>query len=159
MIFVTVGTQLPFPRLITELKKTKIINKTKIVAQTASPNEVIEGIESYGFLAPNIYIEHFKAADFIISHAGIGSILTAKKYNKPILIMPRRANLNEHRNNHQVATARALENRKGIYRIETYKDIDNIMSRQKLEEPEDSNIPELNQLKSFLQKEVDRTNS
>jgi UDP-N-acetylglucosamine transferase subunit ALG13 len=44
----------------------------------------------------------------------MGSILTALKYKKPILIMPRRASLGEHRNDHQIATAKWLESTAGI---------------------------------------------
>lgn len=35
----------------------------------------------------------------------MGSILTALQYGKPILVMPRRGDLKETRNDHQVATA------------------------------------------------------
>ena len=41
----------------------------------------------------------------IVAHAGMGSILTALEYGKPILVMPRRGDLRETRNDHQVATA------------------------------------------------------
>lgn len=44
----------------------------------------------------------------VIAHAGMGSIITAMELGKPILIMPRRAHLQEQRNDHQMATARQL---------------------------------------------------
>jgi UDP-N-acetylglucosamine transferase subunit ALG13 len=46
------------------------------------------------------------AADAIVAHAGIGTILTALELGKPVLVMPRRAKFGEHRNDHQLATAR-----------------------------------------------------
>ena len=46
--------------------------------------------------------------DRIISHAGMGTILSALMYGKPILVMPKRASLGEHRSEHQVATARRM---------------------------------------------------
>lgn len=44
-------------------------------------------------------------ADVLVAHAGMGSILTALQYGKPILVMPRLGSLKETRNDHQVATA------------------------------------------------------
>lgn len=56
----------------------------------------------------------FQAADIIVAHAGIGTILSAKKYQKPLIIVPRRASFEEHRNDHQLATARQMETRQGV---------------------------------------------
>jgi UDP-N-acetylglucosamine transferase subunit ALG13 len=49
-----------------------------------------------------------REATAIVAHAGIGSVLAALELGKPILVLPRRASLGEHRNDHQMATARAL---------------------------------------------------
>ena len=46
-----------------------------------------------------------RAAGVLVAHAGMGSILTALQYGKPILVMPRQGRLKETRNDHQVATA------------------------------------------------------
>ena len=46
------------------------------------------------------------AADAVVAHAGIGTILGALELGKPTVVMPRRAALGEHRNDHQLATAR-----------------------------------------------------
>lgn len=40
--------------------------------------------------------------------------MTAMGYGKPILIMPRRASLGEHRNDHQLATTRWMAERPGV---------------------------------------------
>ena len=50
----------------------------------------------------------------IVSHAGTGTILTALEMGKPILVMPRRATLSEHRSDHQVETARFFATAKKI---------------------------------------------
>ena len=59
--------------------------------------------------------ELFEQASLIISHAGMGSILTALSSAKPVLIMPRRADLNEHRNDHQLATAKKFADKNGCF--------------------------------------------
>jgi len=50
----------------------------------------------------------------ILAHAGMGTILTAVDLGKPILVMPRRADQGEHRNDHQLATARQLQDVLGL---------------------------------------------
>ncbi len=46
----------------------------------------------------------------------MGSILTALELEKPIIIFPRRAALGEHRNEHQLATAKKFSGRtEGVY--------------------------------------------
>ncbi|MEM6691141.1 MAG: glycosyltransferase, partial [Planctomycetota bacterium] len=50
----------------------------------------------------------------VVSHAGIGSILTALTFQKPIVVFPRHASLGEHRNDHQLSTARRFRNRPGV---------------------------------------------
>jgi UDP-N-acetylglucosamine transferase subunit ALG13 len=47
-------------------------------------------------------------ADLVVTHAGMGTILTALELGKPTIVMPRRGHLRETRNDHQVATAESL---------------------------------------------------
>jgi UDP-N-acetylglucosamine transferase subunit ALG13 len=65
-------------------------------------------------ISPDLFREKCKVADLMISHAGIGNILLAIELQKPIIVMPRRAELNEHRNDHQMATVRRLKEKAGI---------------------------------------------
>lgn len=39
----------------------------------------------------------------------MGSIISAMSLQKPIIIFPRKASLGEHRNDHQIATAKKME--------------------------------------------------
>jgi UDP-N-acetylglucosamine transferase subunit ALG13 len=45
-----------------------------------------------------------REATAIVAHAGIGTILTGLEMGKPLLVMPRKASLGEHRSDHQMAT-------------------------------------------------------
>jgi UDP-N-acetylglucosamine transferase subunit ALG13 len=53
-------------------------------------------------------------ADAIVGHAGIGTLFAALERGKPIVVMPRRADLRETRNDHQIATARRFEALAGV---------------------------------------------
>lgn len=109
MIFVTVGTQLPFDRLVRTMDHwAKRAKRNDVFAQIGRGSYTPTAIEWVDFLSPSRAADTLKSSDLIVSHAGIGTILTAIDYGKPLIIMPRRADLREHRNNHQVATARRL---------------------------------------------------
>ncbi len=106
MIFVTVGTDLPFDRMV------KIVDawarereRSDVFAQIGEGGWKPEYIRYSEFLQPDDFREYFKSASVIISHAGMGTILSALLHGKPILVMPKLAKLGEHRNEHQTATA------------------------------------------------------
>ncbi|WP_273432174.1 glycosyltransferase [Chitinibacter tainanensis] len=116
MIYVTVGTQLPFDRLVSVINEWAAKNtKTRIVAQVGPTTSEFESLECLNFVSPSQSNTYFKDADLIVAHAGMGSVLTALKYRKPIIIFPRKASLGEHRNEHQLATARWLEGKVSVY--------------------------------------------
>ena len=56
-----------------------------------------------------------KDADLVVSHAGMGSVITAMRHQTPIVMLPRRFEAGEHTTDHQVATARWLENKPGVF--------------------------------------------
>jgi UDP-N-acetylglucosamine transferase subunit ALG13 len=109
MIFVTVGTDLPFDRMVRIIDEWAAQNgRSDVFAQIGKTDYKPSHIGSSNFLEPPQFAERFQSADIIISHAGMGTILSALRYEKPILVMPRRASLGEHRNEHQLATAQHL---------------------------------------------------
>jgi UDP-N-acetylglucosamine transferase subunit ALG13 len=107
VIFVSVGTQLAFDRLITAVDGWAASSPDrKVFAQIGPSRLQPRHIEHAQFLSPQECIEQMTAAEAVVAHAGIGTILTALELGKPLLVMPRRADLGEHRNDHQLATAR-----------------------------------------------------
>ena len=109
MIFVTVGTDLPFDRMMRVVDRWAGDSATKdIFAQIGETEWRPEHMAYSKFLEPPEFARRFRSATAIIAHAGMGTILSALCYSKPILVMPRRASLGEQRNEHQLATARRL---------------------------------------------------
>lgn len=107
MIFVTVGTQLPFDRLVRVVDEWAGRSARRDVFAQVGPSEYTPlHIKYQPFISPLEFSRRVEAASLIISHAGMGTILKALELGKPILVMPRQAKLNEHRNDHQLATAR-----------------------------------------------------
>lgn len=106
MIFVTVGTELPFDRLVSIVDGWAAeTGRSDVFAQIGRTDWRPKFILYEHFLDPPEFTRRLSASTIIISHAGMGSILSALQASKPILVMPRRAALGEHRNEHQLATA------------------------------------------------------
>lgn len=106
MIFVTVGTQLKFDRMIAAVDEwAGAVSGREVFAQVGPTRLRPHHIEYAQFISPEECSERMQAADVIVAHAGMGTILTALELGKPLLVMPRRAPLGEHRNDHQLATA------------------------------------------------------
>jgi UDP-N-acetylglucosamine transferase subunit ALG13 len=107
LIFVTVGTQLPFDRLVTAIDAWAGQRKRDdVFAQTGPTKLKPRFIRHQPFIDASEFRCCVERAEVVIAHAGMGSIITALELGKPILVMPRRADLGEHRNDHQLATAR-----------------------------------------------------
>lgn len=119
MIFLTVGTQLPFDRLVKTVDEWCARQGDDFVcfAQVGRLGQENYRPKHFAFeerLSHDFFEERLKASRLVISHAGMGSIISALTYQKPILILPRLANLGEHRNEHQLATAERFRSRPGV---------------------------------------------
>ena len=106
-IFVTVGAQIPFDRLIVAVDAWAAgrAGGQSLFAQVGEKGIRPVNMESVELLEPPEFKKRVLWADVLVAHAGMGSILTALQYGKPILVMPRLGSLKETRNDHQVATA------------------------------------------------------
>lgn len=103
-IFATVGTQLHFDRLILALDQLGQDLKRNLFAQVGPSKLQINSFEYKDFLNPIEYNQRLKDCDLVISHAGMGTIISSLNYGKPIILFPRDSRLGEHRNQHQFST-------------------------------------------------------
>ncbi|RMF81534.1 MAG: glycosyl transferase family 28 [Planctomycetota bacterium] len=116
MILVTVGAQMPFDRLVGAVDAWAArVGRDDVFAQIGPRARRPRHIEWCEFLDPPAYRRRCERADAIVAHAGMGSILTALELAKPLIIMPRRGELRETRNDHQVATARRFCDKPGVF--------------------------------------------
>jgi len=107
MIFVTVGSDIPFDRLIKAVDQwASEKNRHDVFAQIGRGGWVPQFIAHTNMLEPSEFKVRLASAQLIVGHAGMGTILSALQISKPILVMPRRGHLGETRNDHQMATAR-----------------------------------------------------
>jgi UDP-N-acetylglucosamine transferase subunit ALG13 len=133
LILLTVGTQLPFGRLVRAVDAwCEESGRSDVIAQigTTEPVEYRpKHFEWRAFIPPGALDDLMEKAELIIAHAGMGSIISALQHAKPIVIMPRRADLGEHRSDHQQATAARFEGRTGIYVAQSESDLSVTVNR------------------------------
>lgn len=109
MIFVTVGTDKPFDRMMKVVDRWAGESGRKdVFAQIGEGGWEPQYVPFVNFLEPVEFKTRFAQARLIIGHAGMGTILSALLHGKPILVMPKLARLGEHRNEHQTATAKRM---------------------------------------------------
>ncbi|MBX2857269.1 MAG: hypothetical protein KTR17_01295 [Cellvibrionaceae bacterium] len=106
MIFVSVGTQLPFERLIRSMDFWSEENPDKEVFAQVGKTDYTPCFMAFSEkLSPAEYTEKVNNADLIVSHVGMGTIITGLEHFKKMILMPRLAEMGEHRNDHQLGTA------------------------------------------------------
>lgn len=146
VIFATVGTQLPFPRLINALATLAPELDEEIVAQTgqaarAPDPETWSTLTVRRTMSPAEFEATFAAARVVVAHAGVGTILSAKRLSRPLVILPRRHTLGEHRNDHQFATARQVAVVPGIHVVWESADLAPLLARRDLAAASDAPSP------------------
>lgn len=111
MIFLTVGTQFPFDRLIkaVDCAVERVQINEEIIAQTGNSVYIPRNFRFVPFLEKKQIDKYTAEASAIISHAGMGSIKTSLIYGKSLLVMPRQKKYHEVVNDHQVPLAERFE--------------------------------------------------
>ena len=110
MIFLTVGHQMPFDRLVRAVDAWALQrSRPDIQAQVGFGEYRPMAFGAVPFLSPSGFREVLDRAEAVVAHAGTGTILAALALGKPLLVMPRLAARNETRNDHQLATALHFE--------------------------------------------------
>ena len=110
IILVITGTSLyRFDRLIKEMDNIAKKNDEEVIIQTGHISYKIQNANHFIFLPDEKFTKLYESARLIISHAGIGSIITALRNNKPLIIVPRMKKYGEHLDDHQLEIAGEIE--------------------------------------------------
>jgi UDP-N-acetylglucosamine transferase subunit ALG13 len=107
MIFLTVGSALPFDRLVKlvdDAVAARIVREP-VFAQIGDGRYLPANFEYQRMLPRPEFDARFAAASAVISHAGIGTIAAALRMRKPLLVLPRSRALGELVDDHQYLTA------------------------------------------------------
>ncbi|MEL6714324.1 MAG: glycosyltransferase, partial [Planctomycetota bacterium] len=78
MILVTVGSQLPFDRLVRTVEAwARAVGRADVVFQVGDGGHRPEGFEAAERLEPEAFDEAVAGAELVIGHAGTGTIMAA----------------------------------------------------------------------------------
>ncbi len=117
MIFVILGTQkFQLNRLLKTLDQyvEKGVIQDKIIAQIGYSDYLPKRYEYVEFLNKEEFDAMIQKADVIISHSGVGSIISALNAKKPVIVYPRLAKYREHIDDHQMEIAYAFSKKKYV---------------------------------------------
>lgn len=131
MIFVMLGTQNnSFQRLLEEVDKliSKNIIKEEVVVQAGYTQyqPKCEKMKIIDFVPREELDTYEQNANFIITHGGVGSIITSLEKGKKVIAVPRLHQYGEHVNNHQTEI------------VEKFNEGGNIIGLQSVEELEEA---------------------
>ncbi len=131
MIFVMLGTQNnSFQRLLEEVDKliSKHIIKEEVVVQAGYTQyqPKCEKMKIIDFMPREELDTYEQNANFIITHGGVGSIITSLEKGKKVIAVPRLHQYGEHVNNHQTEI------------VEKFNQGGNIIGLQSVEELEEA---------------------
>ena len=105
MIFVTLGSQKnPFNRLLRALDEQIASGQIEeeVFAQTGYSDYEPANYGSRHFLDHDEYEKYQDLADIVIAHGGTGAIMGALKKGKKVIAVPRKYELGEHNDDHQI---------------------------------------------------------
>lgn len=140
MIFVTVGTQdKPFTRLLKAIDEA--INRKEIeevvVVQAGYTKYESKNMQVLEYIPFDKFGEYLDKADVIITHGGVGSILSSVKKGKKVVAVARLAKFGEHTNDHQLQVIEKMSKQGYII---NGNDLDNI--GKAIEEAKKMNVKE-----------------
>ena len=116
MIFLSVGSTQPFDRLVRTVDQWAAgAGRDDVFGQIGDGQYEPQTFGWANYVTPTRWNELVRASEFVISHAGSGSIIGALTARKPIVVLPRRSSLKEHWNDNQVTAALALSDRVGLH--------------------------------------------
>ena len=134
MIFIILGTQkFQLNRLlkkIDELFEQKLLNE-EVFAQIGHSDYRPKNFKWVDFLNKEDFENAISSSSLIITHGGVGSIITAKKSGKPVIVFPRLKKYKEHVDNHQLEIAEAFEKKNFVLCCYDEKDLGPLIEKTK----------------------------
>lgn len=109
MIFVTLGTQkFQMNRLVEAVDRIAPSMDEEIFIQSGNSTYQPVHCQTAEFVDKEQFKQLIKECTLLITHAGIGTIMMGLNETKPIIVVPRRAEYQEHVDNHQEEIAEAF---------------------------------------------------
>ena len=161
MILVMLGTQNnSFERLLKkmdELIEKKVIDE-KVIVQSGYTNDESKNMRIFDLIPQEELEKYQEQADLIITHGGVGSIVSSIKKGKKVIAVPRLHRYHEHVNDHQKQIVEAFDKKGYIIGIQRIDELRKAIIRaqefepKKYEDQEKSNSKMLEIIEDFIEK-------
>ena len=158
-IFVMFGTQdKRFDRLLNAILTSEFIKKNDVYVQlgyTKGNYEMIKGQEYY---SEADLMEQIKLADLIITHAGVGAIVSCLKQQKRTIVVPRLGKYKEQNNDHQVQIMERFDHQGYIIPCVDLNKLDDLVDNANSFQPKNYKIEKqgiIDEITNFIEKIVD----
>ncbi len=138
MILVLLGTQNnSFHRLLEEVEKNieNGIIKEKVVVQSGYTKFESNKMEIIDLMSKEQLEKFQDEAHLIITHGGVGSIVSSIEKGKKVIAVPRKHEYSEHVNNHQEEIVKDFNSKGYIIGIENVEDLGQAIIKSKDFEP------------------------
>ena len=138
MIFVTLGTNdESFERLLKAIDKEieKGTIKDKVIVQAGCTKYESKNMEMLDLIPREEFDRLISECDLLITHGGVGSILTGVNNGKKVIAVPRLAKYKEHGNDHQLQIVENFGERKYIIAVKDLNKLGKAIEKAKTFKP------------------------
>lgn len=131
MILVTLGTQdKQFYRILEALEDKldkHLIDDEVVVQAGCSADFKSKYMKIFDLIPMDEFDEMIKKCDLLITHGGVGSIITGLKNNKKVIAAARLSKYNEHVNDHQLQIIDNFSKEGYILKLDNFDDVDKLI--------------------------------
>ena len=131
MILVTLGTQdKQFYRILAALEDKldkHLIDDEVVVQAGCSADFKSKYMKIFDLIPMDEFDEMIKKCDLLITHGGVGSIITGLKNNKKVIAAARLSKYNEHVNDHQLQIIDNFSKEGYILKLDNFDDVDRLI--------------------------------
>ena len=143
MILVTLGTQdKKFTRLLDAIQKQIDLKniKNKVVVQAGCTCDYkSKDMEIFDLIPMDEFDKLISECNILITHGGVGSIITGLKNNKKVIAAARLKKYGEHTNDHQIQIIENFSKAGYILELENFDELDKILKKAKTFKPKKYN--------------------
>ena len=162
MILVTLGTQdKSFERLLKAIQK-EIDNgniKDRVVVQAGHTKFKSKDMEIFDLIPMEEFDNLIKKCDLLITHGGVGSIITGLKQNKKVIAAARLKEYGEHTNNHQLQIIENFSKEGYILELKDFNKLNDVIEKSKKFKPNKYKSNTENMIKTVTQYIDNSTNT
>lgn len=138
MILVTLGTQdKQFTRLLDQIEKLieKKVIKEEVIVQAGHTKYESKNMKIFDYVSKKELEKYMMDANYIITHAGVGTIFDCLKKDKKVIAVPRLSKFKEHNNDHQLEIVEEFEKEKLIIPVYEITDLEKAIKKIKSFKP------------------------